>query len=401
MKRSTLIYVQFALSAAMGSIIACSPTKFDVAPSRVCESGVDTCIVENGITSLTQSFKVGAGKVDILFIDDNSASMSQIQSRLAARFSGFVEALDRREINYQIGITTTDINLALNDGLITFGNGSQILKSSDSNRVSLFNGGIVRTETVACENFMKSAYYTYGPSFNSTSYYAQNYNTYCPSGDERGIYSAYEVLSKNVGSLVRDDANLNVILLSNEDVRSGLYSNTQYPQYALEDKDKAANLISMINSTYSGKYWEFNSIITKDAACATQQQQDFRDNNGQTIRDAQGNYVIGANIGVEYAAVSASASQDIDGNAAPRGQTLNICSNDYAAYFANIAAKIADSARLLTLRCNPMEAPVITNAAGQSINIPYSWDGSDKIVFQRGSEGIQIKVAYRCNTGVR
>lgn len=399
MKKSTLIYCQFILGAVVGATIACSPTKFSNAPSDICVDVPGTCVVGPTSTSVVQNFKVGAGKVDILFVDDNSASMSVIQKKLAAKFAGFVEALDRKDIDYQIGITTTDISLAQGAGLVTFGNGQQVLKRSDSNRVSLFNGSIVRAETINCENFIKSALNTYGPNFDATSYYADNYSKYCQSSDERGIYAAHEVLSKNVGSLLRTDSNLNVIVISNEDVRSGLYLTRN--DFALEEKDKASNLISMMKSKYPSKYWEFNSIITKDAACAAQQEQSFVDQNGQPIRSSQGDYLINSSIGLEYAAVSSSASQDVDGNVAPRGQNLNICSNDYTAYFSNIAAKIADSARLLTLKCKPMEAPVVSDANGVQTSIPYSWNGDSQIIFQRGSEGVQIKVAYKCYTGVK
>lgn len=399
MKKSTLIYCQFLLGAAIGATIACSPTKFSNAPSDICVDVPGTCVVGPTSTSVVQDFKVGAGKVDILFVDDNSASMSVIQKKLAAKFAGFVEALDKKDIDYQIGITTTDISLAQGAGLVTFGNGQQILKRSDSNRVSLFNGSIVRAETINCENFIKSALNTYGPNFDATTYYANNYSKYCQSSDERGIYAAHEVLSKNVGSLLRTDSNLNVIVISNEDVRSALYLTRS--EFALEEKDKASNLISMMKTKYPSKYWEFNSIITKDAACASQQEQSFVDQNGQPILSSQGDYLINSSIGLEYAAVSSSASQDVDGNVAPRGQNLNICSNDYTAYFSNIAAKIADSARLLTLKCKPMEAPVVTDANGVQTSIPYSWNGDSQIIFQRGSEGVQIKVAYKCYTGVK
>jgi hypothetical protein len=401
MNKSTLIYCQFILGAVIGATIACSPTKFSEAPSDLCVDSQQSCVTQNGFTSITQNFKVGAGKVDILFVDDNSASMSAIQTKLAAKFAGFVEALDRKEIDYQIGITTTDISLAQSEGLVTFPNGQKVLKKSDSNRVSLFNGTIVRTETGNCERFIKFVHSnpTAYPGFDASDYYNQNYSKYCPSGDERGIYAAHEVLSKNVASLVRSDANLNVIVISNEDVRSGLYLNNN--AFALDEKDKASNLIQMINTKYPTKYWEFNSIITKDATCAIQQQQSFVSSNGQPIRSSNGNYIINSNIGQQYAAVSSSASQDVDGNVAPRGQNLNICSNDYTAYFANIAAKISDSARLLTLKCKPTETPIVTDANGVQSSIPYSWDGNSQIIFKRGSEGVQIKVSYKCYTGVK
>ncbi len=315
------------------------------------------------------------------------------------RFAGFIERLDQKEINYRIGVTTTDISILNSGSLLTFANGSKVLTKSDSNRVGMFNAAIVRPETTACENFIKSAYYSYGPGFQYNSTYNANYSTYCPSNDERGIYTAHEVLSNNVASLVRSDAHLNVIVLSNEDVRSGVYSSNS--NYALEEKDRATKFISMVNTKYPGKYWEFNSIITKTSACAVQQQQDFRDRNGNTIKDSNGNYVIGANVGLQYAQISSSASTDVDGNAAPRGLVLDICSSNYSAHFSNIAAKIEDSSRKMTLKCKPLETPVVTNSNGMNTTIPYTWDGNRSITFNKGSEGILIKVSYKCYNGVQ
>lgn len=398
MKKSTVIGLQFILGSVVGSLIACSPTKFDV--QSPCSSSDESCVTENGYTTYVTNFKVGAGKVDILFVDDNSASMSGTQKKLAAKFAGFIQNLDNKEIDYNIAITTTDLG-SVNNPLVSFSNGNKVLKKSDSNRVALFNSGIVRSETVDCENFMKSSYYTYGPSFQTSTYYNQNYYKYCPSNDERGIYMAYQAVSTNASSFIRPDAHLNVIVISNEDVRSSLYRNTQYASsYALTEKDKATGFTAMMDSKYPNKFWKFNSIITKDDSCAQEQRSSFVDKNGQPIKDASGNYVIGSNLGYEYAALSSSAAKDIDGNPVPRGQNLSICASDYTSYFTNIAANIAESARLMMLKCNPTEAPIVTDMNGNNLNIPYTWTGS-QIKFNQGSEGIQFKVTYKCYTGVK
>jgi hypothetical protein len=400
MANSTYYSYQFVLAATFGAVIACSPTRFspNTTPTSVCDSSVTTCVVVDGITNISQSFKVGAGKVDILFVNDNSASMSVIQSKLAAKFGGFIENLDSKDIDYRISMTTTDLLAVQQSPLITFGNGLKTLSKNDSGRVGLFNSAIARPETIACEDFIKSSFYTYGAGFMGTSYYGSNYNKYCPSNDERGLFTASEVLSKNVNNLIRADANLNIILVSNEDVRSGLYNSTstQYAsEFALDAKDRATNFTNMISSVYPGKYWEFNSIITKDNSCALSQMNDFKDNVGNPIKDASGNYVIGANVGLEYAALSASASTDVDGNPAPRGQILSICNNDYTAYFNNIAAQISQASRLMTLRCTPATAPSVVRTGNSSFSVPYQWQG-DKILFQAGSEGIAITVSYQC-----
>jgi hypothetical protein len=392
------ILVYFILGAAVGIVAACSPTKFNVVTPDYC---IDerSCINEDGIARLSQSYKVGSGKVDILFVNDNSASMSAVQSKLATRFSGFIENLNSKDIDYQIGITTTDANFFRSNRLIQFDNSNYILRKSDSSKVQLFNKAIVRVETAECENFIKSSYYMYKDGFNSTDYYISNYSKYCPSNDERGIYAAYEVISSNFQSLIRDDAHLNIILISNEDVRSGLYISNS--KYALEENDKASNFISMMNNKYPSKYWQFNSIIVKDNHCSVQEQNSFYDRDGNPIKDLNGNYIVQANIGNEYAALSASASKDIDGHAVPRGQILNICSNDYSAYFSNIAAKISDSSRMLTLKCKPIEQPMITKKSGAVADIPYVWNGDTQIIFNKGSEGMELDISYKCYSGVK
>jgi hypothetical protein len=394
--KSVFYTVLFLLSTAFGSLISCSSAKFttnDDPAATAIQTSTNCVQVSEGVFKCTDTFKVGAGKVDILFVDDNSASMSGIHKKLAAKFGGFIESLDAKEIDYRIGITTTDLAAVQKDSMITFANGSKILTKNDSNRVGLFNAGIARAETVACEDFIKSSYYTYGAGFNSTPYYTQNYYSKCASSDERGLYTAHEVISSNSNSLIRPDAHLNIILVSNEDVRSGQYSTNS--SYILDTKDKASGFTTMMNSTYPSKYWEFNSIITKDNSCANTQKQSFKDNTNHTILDASGNYVVGANIGLEYAALSASAATDIDGNPRPRGKILSICQNDYTSYFANIAANISAAARLMPLKCTAISAPTVSRVNNANLSVPYQWQG-DKILFQAGSEGIPVSVTYEC-----
>ncbi|AZZ35879.1 hypothetical protein CIK05_03405 [Bdellovibrio sp. qaytius] len=387
MKLKQLYYAHVFLLSALGSVIACSPTKFTpaVAVNADCTTG---CVVNpDGTKKWDEVHKIGTGKVDILFVNDNSASMSVIQQRMAQAFGGFIERLDAREIDYKIAMTTTDVTKLSAAPLLSFGNGSTFLTKGDSNRVALFNGAIVRTETTKCEEVIKSYYNTYGPSFQSNSNYAAAYNNACASSDERGILAANYILQNNTGSFVRTDAHLNIIVISNEDVRSGETG-------TFTTEDRASNLISTVNSKFTDKYWEFNSVITKDAACAQSQKSQFR-SNGQEIKDQNGNYVIGANPGVEYAAVSASSSKDINGNAQPRGQIIDICQTNYSSYFINMATKVADAALRFDLKCTPATAPVVEVANNPAATIPHTWNGNN-IVFTASYQGTQVRVKYSC-----
>lgn len=410
MKLKQLYYAHVFLLSILGTVIACSPTKFTpvTAVNADCTSG---CVVNtDGTKNWDDAHKIGTGKVDILFVNDNSASMAVIQQRLAQAFGGFIERLDQREIDYKIAMTTTDARKVLASGnsspgnsLISFGNGSTFLTKNDSNRVSLFNGAIVRTETTACENIIKSYYANCGASFQSNSQcvllngsngyetYAQAYNRVCASGDERGILMANHVLANNVNNFVRSDAHLNVIVISNEDVRSGAYSNAAY---ALTTEDTAQGLNSAMSSKYAGKYWEFNSIITKDSTCALQQQQAFAVN-GQPVKDQAGNYVISANPGTQYAAVSSSASQDVNGNAQPRGQIIDICQTNYSDKFALMAAKVNETALTYVLKCSPLAAPVVEVEGNPAATVPHTWNGN-KIIFNSTYAGTPVRVKYTC-----
>ena len=135
-------------------------------------------------------------------------------------------------------------------------------------------------------------------------------------------------------------------------------------------------------------FWNFNSIITTNNTCAQQQVTQFGVGNA-----------IGANIGTEYAALSASAGVNADGNPAPRGQIIDICQSNYSTNFQNIAAKVAESARLLTLNCTPLEAPTVTLVSNSNSPVSHQWNGGNQISFQAGTEGTAVNISYRCRVG--
>lgn len=391
---STQTLFQFSIGLAFGAVIACSPTKFNPGTpiNSVCDASVTNCVVTNGYVDLTQNFTVGAGKVDILFVNDNSASMSTIQTLLANRFAGFIQNLDTQRVDYRIAMTTTDLNAVSQNPLITFGNGSKYLTNADANRVSLFNSAISRPETVTCENLIIGMFNTVGSGFQSSSNYINNYSTACASPDTRGIYTANAVVSGNASSFMRSDANLNIILISNDDVRQGKYITNSA---LLETNDRATTFTSMMQSQYPNKYWDFNSIIVKDNTCKA----------SQTLRNAQNVVVtnqfgpaIAGGIGIEYANLSNSAALDIDNNPRPRGQILDICLSDYASHFTTLSTQISAESRMFNLRCTPVNTPTVVITANPTVSVPFTLNGSS-LVFQTSSAGTPVTVSYRCYTG--
>lgn len=383
---SKYLYAQFMLGIVFGSIIACSPTKFSETPvaAGICADTTTSCVTQNGSVDVTQSYKVGSGKVDILFINDNSASMSKSQVQLAARFHGFIQNLDAKSIDYRIAITTTDLATVSQNGLITFGNGKKYITNADSNRVALFNNAIIRNETITCEDFIVGMFNTFGTAFQTTTQYASQYYSKCPSSDTRGIYTANLVVSSNNSSFMRSDANLNLILISNDNVRQG---------NAMDANDRASTFVSMMQTNYPTKYWDFNSIVVKDSTC--RQSQTLRNASNQIVSNQNGPAIAGG-IGIEYANLSNSAARDIDNNPRPRGQILDICESSYAQHFNTMSTQISEDARMFTLKCTPTVAPTVTTTSGGSVQ--HSWSGS-KIIFPRGTEGTSVTISYRCYTG--
>jgi hypothetical protein len=66
-----------------------------------------------GATDATQTDEfdqLGRPKVDILFVIDDSCSMSEEQTSLSANFTAFIQFAAAQALDYQIGVTTTDVD---------------------------------------------------------------------------------------------------------------------------------------------------------------------------------------------------------------------------------------------------------------------------------------------------
>ncbi len=398
-----IFWVWLGLIAFVGSYTACSGVRFSKqvdltqyagAYGAACQQQGDTKVYCEGTEF------VSGGKVDILIVDDNSASMSYEQARLASRFNNFISLLDGKSMDYRIAVTTTDVsssgnparaanqNGALQDGqLITFPNGSKYATQKDGDltqRASWFNSVINRQETLNCENFILN-WVNNGNSLDSLDYSTQ-YIANCPSTDERGIYSANLVLKNNPNSFLRPEADLAIIFLTDEDVRSQLYYFNQ-PGYGLDDSDKASSLITNIKTVYPGKSFGVHAMIVKSAACLSQQ-------NAQT----QG--LVSASYGYEYnnAVQLAQAAMDAVGgtSAAAKMVAGDICSNDYTTQlkqiFDNISGQIKDS---IELGCENPTDLVVTLSTSDS-TITHSMIGKTLKFNKKLPVGTSVSYRYSC-----
>jgi hypothetical protein len=349
---------------------ACSGVKFS--QNLECEKN-GTCVVQNGKAVYpAQDYTVDGGKVDVLMVDDNSASMSFEQNRMSARFNQFIQNLENKGVNYRIAFTTTDIassqnaaraingNGALQDGrLIALSSGKKFLSKEDGDlaaKTAIFKTAIERKETLSCETFIKN-WMNSGKTATDASYATEYYNN-CPSGDERGIYAANLVTRNNPDGFLRDDADFHIIFLSDEDERSQLY--LYGGQYSLEDMDMGKNLASTIRSTYPSKTFGIHPIITADAYCLP-------------IQNQQMSGIVSGSYGTEYNNARKEALSIVNAERSQKGLAPvkmvlgDICLNDYAGQlteiFDNVVGPIVDS---YAIKCSNPEGLNITVSTSDS-----------------------------------
>lgn len=362
----------FTSLIVVSALVACTPAVFDRPVD--CGEGC-TRINERGVKQVEYRSKVTGGIVDILFVNDNSGSMSFEQNQIANRFSTFISTLDAQAIDYRIAITTTDIsasnnpprainqNGALQDGnLVKFGNGAYFLDNTTSNKQTLFNAAIKRQETSQCENYLNTI--PVGSNSDPAAYQAN-----CPSPDERGIYAASLTVDKNPSGFLRgSQAHFAIVFLSDEDERSSQYDKTT--SFGLTAKDLPQSLIENVRTRFSGKSLSMHSLIVRPgslkgglsaSAAADKIANVIRPdysidpanrpinlfNTGDTsclTTQGQQTNNVGGSYGYLYA-LAARMTNGIEGN---------ICASDYGSQLQAIGANLGTRGRDITLACaNP------------------------------------------------
>ena len=373
MKPQSLLWIPIV--SALLYYVGCAPAEF----SKDLSCGPD-CIIINSRKAYKYEIIPNHGKVDILFVNDNSASMSPEQRQMAARFETFISELDRRNVDYRIAVTTTDVsdsanpprtinqNGALQDGrLIPFAPGQYYIAKENTtdthSRIAAFRQLIERRETLQCENYL---------FHGGIGSYFDN----CPSPDERGLLAAYRSLARNDAQFIRPDAHLAVVILSDEDVRSGMYRTSQ--TYALADEDHGSMLVGLVTSKWPNKSMRIHAIVVKpgDQGCLN-------------IQNNQINGVKGSE-GHVYAEAARSTG----------GILGDVCASDYGSQLHDIASNIGEALYEHTLRCDKPD--VIDADTVPVVFVPASAAGSwevvgNKIRFNpRIRPGTKVQLQYSC-----
>ena len=228
-------------------------------------------------------YQLDAGAVDILLVVDNSCSMQPYQEELANNFDAFLTYFIEGDVDYQIGVTTTTVSDIGPYGDCTQSDVDQIPS------VGTLVGGTVLNASSQNASTLFSDLVSVGV---------------CGSGSEMGLEAGLRVLENTNSGLLREDAYLSVIFVSDEQDTSPLPVN-DYINEMRAVKDAMAREVFNASSL----------VVTDISECNTSQ------------------ISSGASEGSRYVDVASQAD----------GVTVNICSDD----FANIVTELSlNSSRL-------------------------------------------------------
>ncbi len=372
----TLVCI-LSLGFTLTALTSCGPVKFYTqdkitppAPTPPPACPVPPCIVTPpGLTHTAQEQRFfNTNKVDILVITDNSRSMTEEQKLLSSPFNGFIGNLNSAGIDWQIGVTTTDV-CSQSDSI---GCGSGVGANG------AFIGPVGSNPSTGNQYIIKKS----GNQAGDEQLFASTVQrgTDLGSGDERGLYALNLAIDKRLNEnagFFRDNSALAVVLLSDENERSDGGTNQSGQLAPLSGYDMPQPLVAKVNSTWNGeKPFQFNSIIIKpdDQACL----------NTNSTTEGRGFY------GTVYNDLSNLTS----------GAVGSICETSPGA-FAEMLKKIASAiqqlpnSKTIILNNIPAAQPVISFVPAQP-GITASWvPGSNRIeLSQRPGDGVVVHVEY-------
>lgn len=214
-------------------------------------------------------YQLDAGAVDVLLVVDNSCSMRPYQEELANNFDAFLTYFIEGDVDYQIGVTTTTMTAV--DVNPDYG-----CYQTDVDRIPA-PGGLVDGRVVNAATSDASAVFSELVNVGI-----------CGSASEMGLEAGLAVLENPNSGLLRPDAYLSVIFVSDEQDASPFPVN-DYINAMRAVKDPTARQVYNASSL----------VVTDEAACDVDS---------------------GATAGTRYVDVAEQSG----------GVTVNICADDFA-----------------------------------------------------------------------
>ena len=336
---------------------------------------------------------VSAGKVDILFVVDNSGSMYVEQVKMANSFPALLSGLELNDLDYRIAITTTDVVSsnnprkslgglsagALQDGnLIKFPNGKTFLDVNSQDIQSQFRSVIQRKETLDCE----------GDDFVASK---------CPSGDERGIYAANLAVKRNESDFFRSGSHIAIIFLTDEDVRGAGLSNPD--RFKPQTGDYPETLIESVFEDLGASHTlSSHSIVVNNETCR------------QSQLYQNGNENILARIGTFYMRLSNPNNMSWLNNSKTLGQMAknkllfgtvgSICSSNYTSQVGSILNILVQDANKyvakVDLDCTPEADTFNVESCPSGTTCRLNDDGKSVSFYPSLSPNQTARISYLC-----
>lgn len=166
-------------------------------------------------------------KLDIVWIIDNSGSMSDEQQALGTNFSAFIDEFITKDVNFKMAITTTDTSSSSLKGKMVYGSDTKLTSAKAQADEDQFKSDFRKLVKVGTSG----------------------------SGYEKGLEASEGFMQKYAASWMRPDAYLAVVILSDEEDQSSK-SVAYYTDYLKSFKSEAGLVkvysIVDVNKTNSG-----------------------------------------------------------------------------------------------------------------------------------------------------
>ena len=177
-----------------------------------------------------------AAKVDILWVVDNSPTMEQEQDLLAANFDRFIQFISDSDVDYHIGVISTDMDDPSHSGKLREEGGARVISNNTPNPATVFGANI----RVGTSGF----------------------------GDEQGLYAAHQALSdpdlaEYNKDFLRQDAILALIFVSDENDNSRGTAD-YYKRFFNSVKDVGNEQSVVIAAVVAGK---LGDVCSQDSDC--------------------------------------------------------------------------------------------------------------------------------------
>ena len=327
-------------------------------------------------------YSVTVGKIDLVFVIDNSSSMHKEHKNLESQAERFFNRI--KNLPYRVAIITTDISSPGNhvkgapyqDGnFIPFAlSGRKFLENKNvghppsSEDVEDFKQTLVRPETIECDEGTsgkereETHFWKTGEKLDTDSNTSGNS---CPYHDERAIYAMNLAIEKQK-DFFDPEAHLMFVIVSDEDERSSEEyieeAAKRGENYEFESRDYPETLVETVYNYLGGmQTFSVHSIIIPpgDSGCLAKQNQGAYKGPGT----GRGYY------GVQYARLSEASDPELraKGNLL-RGSLIAICDYRFERQLAQV--QIFTEVPRIPIPCdNPQK--VFFKVNGKSTDLNY------------------------------